>query len=61
MKYRGREGSIEYSSEDGVYYGKLLGVDDVVLYEGNTPLECIQAFVDAVDDYVEEKEEQNDY
>ncbi|MEL4306923.1 DNA repair protein [Joostella sp. CR20] len=36
LKYNGFIGSVEYSEEDEVYYGKLEGISDLVLFEGKT-------------------------
>ena len=45
-------GSVEFGAEDGVLYGKIIGVNDLVTYEA-TSVEGLQAaFVDAVEDYL---------
>lgn len=44
-------GSVEWSAEDGVYHGKLLGTADLVTYEGDTLTELESAFNEACGDY----------
>lgn len=58
MKYRGYIGSIEASPEDNILYGKLLYLQALVNYEGETVAELQAAFHDAVDDYLSECEAQ---
>ncbi len=37
LEYNGFKGSIEYSKEDGCYYGKILNAENsLILYEGDT-------------------------
>jgi predicted HicB family RNase H-like nuclease len=51
--YNGYYASIHFSSEDEVFYGKLLGIDDLVNFEGSSVKELQKAFKEAVDDYLE--------
>ena len=53
IEYKGYLGSIEYSSEDELFFGKLLGIRTLVSYEGETAKEIKQAFQEAVEDYLE--------
>ena len=53
LKYKNYLGSIEYSAEDKCFFGKVLGVTDLVLYEGNTVEELEKSFKYMVDDYIE--------
>jgi predicted HicB family RNase H-like nuclease len=59
MKYRGYIGSIEASPEDNILYGKLLYLQALVNYEGQTVAELQRAFHEAVDDYLADCEAQN--
>ena len=52
MKYKGYFGSIEASPEDGCLYGRLEFINALVSYEGNTVPELVNAFHEAVDDYL---------
>jgi predicted HicB family RNase H-like nuclease len=53
LKYKGYHGSTEYSLEDDCLFGRLLGISDIISYEGNSVREIKKAFKEAVDDYVE--------
>ena len=57
VEYKGYVGSIEYSIEDGVYYGSLLNIKDFVNYEGDNIEELYEYYHEAVDDYIEFKKE----
>ena len=35
LQYKGYDGSVEYSAEDRVLHGKLLGIRDAIVYEGS--------------------------
>ena len=59
IEYKGYVGSIEYSLDDDIYYGKLLNIQDLVAYEGNTFELLYEDYLDAVDDYIELKKEVN--
>ena len=52
FKYRGYVGSLEYSEEDDLLFGKVLGISDLISYEGATCDELLADFHGAVDDYL---------
>ena len=52
MEYKGYVGSVEFSEEDGVLFGKVMGIRALISYEGETGKELLQDFHDAVDDYL---------
>lgn len=52
MSYKGYLGSIEASVEDACLHGKLLFIDDLITYEGDTVPALVDAFRAAVDDYL---------
>jgi predicted HicB family RNase H-like nuclease len=52
MEYRGYRGAVRYSAEDRLMHGRILGMDDVVNFEGVDVDELEQAFHEAVDDYL---------
>jgi len=55
MKYltrKGYVGSIEYSSEDSLLYGKVLGIRGLISYEGETGKSLEEDFKEAVDTYL---------
>jgi len=45
-------GSVHYSTDDEVFYGKIEGIDDSVGFEGSSVEELKLAFHEAVEDYV---------
>jgi predicted HicB family RNase H-like nuclease len=53
MQYKDYLASLSYSSEDEVFYGKILGIDDLVSFEGSSVKELKKAFQEAVEDYIE--------
>jgi predicted HicB family RNase H-like nuclease len=53
LEYKGYYASLHFNSEDEVFYGKLLGIDDLVNFEGASVKELKKAFHAAVDDYVD--------
>lgn len=52
MRYRGYTGSVEFSEEDNLLFGKVLGIRSLILYEGTTGQELCADFHGAVDDYL---------
>ncbi len=53
IEYKGYRGVIDYSDQDSVLYGKIIGIDDLVTFEGSSVEEIKSAFFDAVDNYLE--------
>ena len=49
LQYKGYRGSVEYSPEDHVLYGKVLGVRGLFSYEGKTREDLEADFRQAVD------------
>ena len=52
MEYKGYVGSVEFSEEDGLFYGKVMGIRALLSYEGTTAAELVSDFHSAVDDYL---------
>jgi predicted HicB family RNase H-like nuclease len=52
LKYKGYVGSVEVSTEDNCLFGKVLFIEPLINYEGETVAELSAAFNDAVDDYL---------
>ena len=53
LQYKGYYASLHFSSEDEVFYGKILGIDDLVNFEGASVKELKKNFHEAVEDYLE--------
>jgi predicted HicB family RNase H-like nuclease len=52
MKYKGYTGYVQYDDEAKIFHGDVLGIKDVVTFQGTTVDEIEQAFKDSVDDYL---------
>jgi predicted HicB family RNase H-like nuclease len=52
LKYKGYLGSVEFSEEDDLLFGVILGIDGLVNYEGKTMQELTASFHEAVEDYL---------
>lgn len=52
LDHKGYSGSVEFSAEDQVFFGKVLGIRDVVTFEGKSVHEITKSFRTAVDDYI---------
>ncbi len=52
LKYKGFIGSVAYSDEDKIFFGKILGIDGLVNYEGTSVDELNRNFKEAVNDYI---------
>ena len=53
IEYKGYIGSVEYSEEDEILFGKVLGIRSLLSYEGETAKELITDFHTVIDDYLE--------
>lgn len=51
--YRGYIGDVNFSGDDYVLYGKILGIPDLVTFESKSVTGIQHAFHAAVDDYLE--------
>lgn len=51
--YKDYVGSVRYSSDDEVFFGKIEGIDDLVTFEGESVPQLKEAFQEAVHDYIE--------
>ncbi len=52
LSYKGYVGSVEVSLGNDNLWGKVLGIDDIVAYEGNTIKELRQSFKNSIDEYL---------
>ena len=53
IQYKGYVGSVEFSEEDGIFYGKVMGIRSLISYEGESAKELLDDFHGAIDDYLE--------
>ena len=53
FEYLGYTARLEYSAEDGCYFGRLENINGLVNFEGETPEAAEAAFCESVEDYIE--------
>ena len=53
MKYKGYTGAAEVDEDAEIIYGRVIGLRDVITFQGQTVAEARQSFQDSVDDYLE--------
>lgn len=53
MLYKDFIGSIHYSTEDEIFFGKIEGVNDSISFEGSSVKDLKESFREAVEDYIE--------
>ncbi|MGI6182391.1 MAG: type II toxin-antitoxin system HicB family antitoxin [Agathobaculum sp.] len=53
ITYKGYIGTIEFSEEDCIFFGKVLGLHSLISYEGATAKELLDDFHGAIDDYLQ--------
>ena len=53
LKYKGFIGSIRFNDEEGLFSGKIEGIDSLIRFEGSSIQELTEAFHKAVDDYLD--------
>lgn len=59
LSHKGYTGSCEVSFEDDCLHGKILFIDDLITYEGETTKQLREAFIASVDRYLEYCERTN--
>ena len=57
LRYKGFYGSTKYSTDDGVFHGKILYIKGLITYEGLTIKKICMNFEDAVDEYLQIQKE----
>jgi predicted HicB family RNase H-like nuclease len=53
MTYKGYSAKAEFDDEAMIFHGEVIGIRDVVTFQGKTVNELIEAFHDSVDDYLD--------
>ena len=56
INYRGFIGSVRFSAEDSVFYGKVEGIADLVTFEGDSVKDLTAAFHYMVDEHIKDCE-----
>lgn len=52
MTYKGYHARVEFEPNDGVFAGRLAGINDIITFEADTVKGLEEAFREAVDDYL---------
>jgi predicted HicB family RNase H-like nuclease len=52
IEYKGYIGSVEFSEEDNVFFGKVMRIRSLISYEGTTISDLINDFHETVDEYL---------
>lgn len=53
IRHKGYTGTVDFSIEDGCFFGQITGIDSLVNYEGQCIDGLKNAFIEAVEDYIE--------
>ena len=53
MEYKGYYGTVEFYAADKVLYGKVIGVNSLISFEGDSVQSLKEDFEEAIDDYLE--------
>ncbi len=53
LTYKGFTAKIEFSAEDNLFVGRLIGIDDIVMFDAETVEGLNSAFQEAVDFHIE--------
>ena len=54
LSYKGFIGSVHFSAEDRIFYGKIEGINDLVTFEGTTVDELENAFKLMVEQHIQD-------
>lgn len=52
MKYKGYIGHVTYDDEAKIFHGEVIGLKDMITFQGKSVDELEQAFKDSVNDYL---------
>jgi len=52
MQYKGYTGKVEFDDEADIFHGEVIGLRDVITFQGRTVDEVKEAFRESVDDYL---------
>ena len=53
MEYKGYHATVEFDGDDGILVGRIVGINDVIGFHGESVGEMAEAFHTAVDDYLD--------
>ncbi len=53
LQYKDYYAALHYSANDEIFHGKIIGISDLVSFEGTSVKELKKAFKDSVEDYLD--------
>ena len=53
LKHKGYAARVEFDAEDGIFFGRVAGIADKVSFHADSVKELVDAFKEAVEDYLE--------
>ncbi len=52
MKYKGYIGHVEYDDVNKIFHGEVVGLKDIITFQGSSAEELEQVFHDSINDYL---------
>ena len=52
MKHKGYRGVVTFDDDAGIFHGEVVGIRDVVTFQGKSAAQLTKAFKDSVDEYL---------
>ena len=59
LTYKGFIGSVHFSAQDEIFYGKVEGINDLITFEGNSVKDLKDAFCYVIDEHIKDCENEN--
>jgi predicted HicB family RNase H-like nuclease len=59
LTYKGFIGSVHFSADDGVFFGKLEGINDLITFEGKTVNDLTNAFYYVIEEHIKDCQKEN--
>jgi len=59
LTYKGFIGSVNFSAEDDVFFGKVEGINDLITFEGESVHDLKNAFHYVIDEHIKDCENEN--
>lgn len=53
LNYKGYSGTVTCDLEENMLFGKVLGINDMIVYQGNSIEELKEDFISAIDTYID--------
>lgn len=53
LKHNGYQARVDFDADDRIFIGRIVGIDDVVTFHGDTVDGVIEAFKESLEDYIE--------